>query len=83
MYGFLGLNDFQPRILATLQEPDGGSVGLGDTTKLCVPCKLTPARRHRAQQLTGGQNIGVPASWLETAFWEVTHPANLTGNARP
>jgi hypothetical protein len=31
MYGLLGLNDVQSRILATLQEPDGGSVGLGDT----------------------------------------------------
>ena len=31
MYGVVGLNDVQSRILATLQERDGGSVGLGDT----------------------------------------------------
>jgi hypothetical protein len=30
MYGWLGLNDVQSRILATLQEPYGGSVRLGD-----------------------------------------------------
>jgi hypothetical protein len=62
MYGLHGLNDVQSRILATLQEPDGGSVGLGEPTKLCVLDTLTPAKRHRVQQLTGGKNIGVPAT---------------------
>ena len=31
-------------------------------TKLCVLDTLTPAKRHRAQQLTGSKNIGVPAT---------------------
>ena len=51
-------------------------------TKLCVLDPVTPAKRHRAQQFTGGKNIGVPATLLETAFWEVIHPVNLTGNAQ-
>ena len=31
-------------------------------TKLCVLDAVTPAKRHRAQQFTGGKNIGVPAT---------------------
>ena len=31
-------------------------------TKLCVLDPITPAKRHRAQQFTGGKNIGVPAT---------------------
>jgi hypothetical protein len=32
-------------------------------TKLCVLDAVTPAKRHRAQQFTGGKNIGVPATF--------------------
>ena len=31
-------------------------------TKLWVLDAVTPAKRHRAQQFTGGKNIGVPAT---------------------
>jgi len=31
-------------------------------TKLCVLDAVTPAKRHRAQQFTGGNNIGVPST---------------------
>ena len=51
-------------------------------TKLCVLDAVTPAKRHRAQQFTGGKNIGVPTTSARTAFWEVTHPVNLTAKAR-
>jgi len=39
-------------------------------TKLCVLDAVTPAKRHRAQQFTGGKNIGVPATLARTAFEE-------------
>ena len=64
MHGLLGPNGAgKSRILATLQEPDGGNVRLVIPTKLCVLDAATPAKRHRAQQFTGGKNIGVPATF--------------------
>jgi len=37
-------------------------------TKLCVLDPVTPAKRHRAQQFTGGKNIGVPATLARNAI---------------
>jgi hypothetical protein len=47
-------------------------------TKLCVLDAATPAKWHRAQQFTGGKNIGVPATLARNCILEVTHPVNLT-----
>jgi len=64
MYGLLGPNGAgKSRILATLQEPDGGNVRLGDAQRNCVFLTRQPAKRHRAKQFTGGKNIGVPATF--------------------
>src|SRR6266542_1382960 len=47
---------FRPRCRSPMEAASGSAI----PTKLCVLDAVTPAKRHRAQQFTGGKNIGVP-----------------------
>jgi hypothetical protein len=51
-------------------------------TKLCVLDAVTPAKRHRAQQFTGGKNIGVPATLARNGVLG-SYPSGQLDGKRP